>query len=165
MLTFFRAALHTVLYTDRIVRYIQVERSLLHSLLRMFHDLGMYVDAFEAPFLRTTREFYTAEAAMQLQSMDIPSYLAHVRERLTDEEGRIVHYLHISTRKALLQTTLQTLLASHVDAIIEKGFTNLMDQSRLDELSCMYTLFGLVDAHPRLRQVRVDVTISTRRPN
>jgi len=130
----------------------QVERMLLHSLLRMFHDLGMYVELFEVPFLRTTRDFYQAEAAAQLQALDVPSYLQHVRTRLHDEEQRVQHYLHLSTRKALLQTALTTLLAAHVDAILEKGFTDLMQQGRLDDLTCMYSLYSLVDELPRLRQ-------------
>ena len=53
----------------------QVERSLLHSLLRMLHDLGMYVGLFESNFLRTTRDFYAAEGAARLQALDVPSYL------------------------------------------------------------------------------------------
>jgi cullin-4 len=125
---------------------------LLHSLLRMLHDLGMYVELFEVHFLRTTRDFYVAEAATHLHVMDVPSYLQHVRSRLAQEEQRVLHYLHLSTRKALLQTALQELLAAHVDAIIEKGFTTLMEQSRIDDLTCMYNLLGLVDALPRLRQ-------------
>ena len=132
----------------------QVERMLLHSLLRMFHDLGMYSELFEAPFLRATREFYAAEAASSMQTMDVPSFLQHVRARLTQEESRVLHYLHVSTRKALLQTTLQTLLdAHHVETLLEKGFTILMEQNRLEDLTCMYSLYALVEALPRLRQV------------
>lgn len=129
---------------------------LLHSLLRMLHDLGMYVELFELPFLRTTREFYAVEAAAHLQAMDVPTFLQHVQTRLTQEEQRVQHYLHISTRKALLQTALQTLLATaHVDTLLEKGFTSLMEQGRLEDLRSMYTLLALVDALPRLRQVCV----------
>ena len=127
---------------------------LLHSLLRMLHDLGMYVELFEVPFLKTTHDFYATEAASQLQAMDVPNYLQHVRTRLSQEEQRVTHYLHISTRKALIQITLQTLLATHVDTILEKGFTMLMEQNRLDDLTCMYNLYALVDALPKLRQVR-----------
>jgi hypothetical protein len=86
---------------------------LLHSLLRMLHDLGMYVELFEVHFLRTTRDFYVAEAATHLHVMDVPSYLQHVRSRLAQEEQRVLHYLHLSTRKALLQTALQELLAAN----------------------------------------------------
>ena len=127
---------------------------LLHSLLRMFHDLGMYNESFQVPFLRTTHDFYASEAATQLQAMDVPSYLKHVRTRLAQEEQRVTHYLHISTRKALIGEVLQTLLAGHADAIIEKGFTQMMEQNQLDDLTCMYTLYALVQALPKLRQVR-----------
>jgi len=130
----------------------QVDRTLLHSLLRMFHDLAMYVELFEVPFLRATREYFAAEAATELQVMDVASYLQHVRTRLQHEEQRVVHYLHLSTRKQLLATTLQTLLAVHVDAVIEKGFATLMEQSRIDDLKNMYGLYILVDALPKLRQ-------------
>ena len=83
--------------------------------------------------------------------MDVPTYLTHVRTRLGQEEQRVVHYLHLSTRKPLLATTLQTLLATHVDAVIEKGFSELMEQSRLHDLQNMYSLYALVDALPKLR--------------
>ena len=147
---------HFHVYPHPVQLDFQVERMLLHSLLRMFHDLGMYVELFELPFLRTTREFYAAEAAAHLQAMDVPTFLQHVQTRLTQEEQRVQHYLHMSTRKALLQTALQTLLATaHVDTLLEKGFTSLMEQSRHEDLRSMYTLLALVDALPRLRQVCV----------
>ena len=44
-----------------------VERNLLHSLLRMLHDLGMYVDLFEGHFLSATHAFYATEAASRLR--------------------------------------------------------------------------------------------------
>ena len=62
---------------------------MLHALLRMLHDLGMYVELFEAPFLKGTGAFYAAEAAAQLQTLDVPSYLQHVRTRLSQEEQRV----------------------------------------------------------------------------
>ena len=52
------------------------------------------------------------------------------------------HYLHMATRKPLLQTALQMLLAAHTDAILEKGFTQLMDQNRVDDLTRMYALYA-----------------------
>lgn len=135
-------------------RAVQVERSLLHSLLRMFHDLGMYTQHFEVQFIEATTRYYETEAAAQLQARDVSSYLLHVRSRLQQEEQRVTHYLHLSTRKPLLQTTLQMLLATHIDAIIEKGFTLLMNENRVEDLTRMYSLYTHVDALPQLRQVR-----------
>ena len=118
----------------------QVARSLLHSLLRMLHDLGMYgvqhdggggggaagggaagtqgvagtqgAPQFEAQFLAATTTYYEAEAAAQLQARDVPSYLQHVRTRLQQEEQRVVHYLHLGTRKPLLQVALNDAVAN-----------------------------------------------------
>ena len=121
----------------------------------MFHDLGLYAEQFEQPFIAATSSFYVMEASAQLQSVDVPLYLQHVRSRLSQEEERVVHYLHPSTRKALVQTALQKLLTDHVDRILEKGFTLLMEQQRLEDMSRMYSLFVLVDALPKLRQASV----------
>ena len=51
-----------------------------------------------------------------------------------------------------LQVALRMLLQNHVDAILEKGFTQLMEQSRLEDLTRMYGLYAQVDALPQLRQ-------------
>lgn len=120
----------------------------------MFHDLGMYTQHFEVPFIEATTRYYETEAAAQLQARDVSSYLLHVRSRLQQEEQRVTHYLHLATRKPLLQTTLQMLLAAHIDAIIEKGFTLLMDENRVEDLTRMYSLYTHVDALPQMRQVR-----------
>ena len=57
------------------------------------------------------------------------------------------HYLQPATRRPLRQAAVATLLAAHVDAILEKGFVALMDASRVDDLKRMYHLFSLVGAH------------------
>mmetsp|Transcript_45216 Transcript_45216/g.98348 ORF Transcript_45216/g.98348 Transcript_45216/m.98348 type:complete len:737 (+) Transcript_45216:130-2340(+) len=129
----------------------QVERSLLHEVLRMLHDLGMYAAQFERHFLEATSNFYTAEAASKLQSIDVPAYLAHVKTRLLQEEQRVEHYLVSSTRKPLLHEVRQTLLAAHIDVILEKGFTQLIEATRLAELTTLYSLLAMVDALPKLR--------------
>jgi len=130
----------------------QVERSLIHELLRMFHDLNMYSSHFESHFLQATTAFYTAEAAEHLHSSDVPTYVLHVRARLQQEEQRVLHYLHISTRNPLMAAARLTLLATHVDSIIEKGFDSLIDQGRHEDLGRMYELYASVDALPKLRQ-------------
>lgn len=76
--------------------------------------------------------------------------IQHLLRTLFD--GRAPHALaDLSTRKALLASVLDALLKVHVDAVIEKGFSALMDQPRLDDLKTMYGLCALVDALPQLR--------------
>jgi len=106
----------------------QVERSLLAELLRMLYDLGLYQRHFEVAFLEATTEFYLAEGAQKLLSLDVPTLLLHVSGRLAAEEARVAHYLHASSRKPLLAAVRRTLLAVHVPAILDKGFDALVDQ-------------------------------------
>ena len=67
---------------------------------------------FEAQFLAAMTTYYEAGAAAQLQARDVPSYLQHVRTRLQQEEQRVVHYLHLGTRKPLLQVALNDAVAN-----------------------------------------------------
>lgn len=61
------------------------------------------------------------------------------------------HYLHRSTGAQLTRVVKENLLRAHVVAILEKGFDDLMDAARLDDLGRMYQLLALVDGLPQLR--------------
>ena len=50
----------------------------------MLTSLGIYGQAFEEPFLEDTATFYETEGVVQLQSLDVPDYLAHCEVRLAD---------------------------------------------------------------------------------
>uniref|UniRef100_A0A7S3REU1 Cullin-4 n=1 Tax=Strombidinopsis acuminata TaxID=141414 RepID=A0A7S3REU1_9SPIT len=145
-----RAGLLTLIEQER--NGDQVERSLLSELLRMLYDLGMYQQHFEEAFLEATTAFYLAEGAEKLHSLDVPSLLLHIESRLAAEEARVAHYLHVSSRKPLIAAVKHTLLAVHVPAILEKGFSSLLDDKRVEDLKRVYNLFGLVDELPALRQ-------------
>eukprot|EP00245_Coleochaete_scutata_P015265 TRINITY_DN6730_c1_g2_i1.p1 TRINITY_DN6730_c1_g2~~TRINITY_DN6730_c1_g2_i1.p1 ORF type:complete len:826 (+),score=198.29 TRINITY_DN6730_c1_g2_i1:104-2581(+) len=129
-----------------------VDRSLLKNLLRMFTALGIYLDSFERPFLEGTADFYAAEGTRFMQQTDVPDYLKHVETRLHEENERCLQYLDGSTRKALVATTERQLLERHTSAIIDKGFTMLMDGNRVADLNRKYLLFARVGALDSLRQ-------------
>ena len=61
------------------------------------------------------------------------------------------HYLYRSTGAQLTRVVKENLLRAHVVAILEKGFDDLMDAARLDDLGRMYQLLALVDGLPQLR--------------
>jgi len=130
----------------------QVERSLLAELLRMLYDLGLYQRHFEEQFLAASSAYYLAEGAAEMNARDVPSYLEHVASRLSREEARVAHYLHGSSRKPLMAAVRQTLLAVHVRPLLERGFADLVQHARLDDLRRMYSLFAQVNALPELRQ-------------
>ncbi|GAB2226768.1 hypothetical protein Droror1_Dr00022589 [Drosera rotundifolia] len=128
-----------------------VERTLLNHLLKMFTALGIYQESFEKPFLACTEEFYAAEGVKYMQQSDVPDYLKHVETRLHEEHERCVLYLDASTRKPLISTAEKQLLERHITAILDKGFTTLMDANRIEDLQRMYILFSRVNALESLR--------------
>ncbi|KAL3520226.1 hypothetical protein ACH5RR_018375, partial [Cinchona calisaya] len=129
-----------------------VDRTLLYHLLKMFTALGIYSESFEKPFLERTSEFYAAEGVKYMQQSDVPDYLKHVEIRLHEEHERCLLYLDSSTRKPLVATAERRLLECHIVAILDKGFTMLMDGHRNEDLQRVYTLFFRVNAFESLRQ-------------
>ncbi|CAM6082064.1 unnamed protein product [Calypogeia fissa] len=129
-----------------------VDRTLLKHLLRMFSALTIYAESFERPFLECTADFYAAEGTRFMQQTDVPDYLKHVEARLHEENDRCLLYLDAGTRKPLVATAEKQLLDRHTNAILEKGFSVLMDANRVGDLQRMYTLFVRVSALESLRQ-------------
>ncbi|KAK6124066.1 hypothetical protein DH2020_042191 [Rehmannia glutinosa] len=129
-----------------------VDRTLLSHLLKFFTALGIYPESFEKPFLECTSEFYAAEGVKYIQQSDVPDYLKHVETRLQEEHERCQLYLDASTRKSLVATAERQLLERHISAILDKGFTVLMDGKRIEDLHRVYVLFSRVNALESLRQ-------------
>ncbi|KAK1305136.1 Cullin-4 [Acorus calamus] len=129
-----------------------VDRTLLNHLLRMFTAVGIYTESFEKPFLECTSEFYASEGVKYMQQSDVPDYLKHVEVRLHEEHERCLLYLDASTKKPLVTTAESQLLQHHTSAILDKGFTMLMDAKRIEDLQRMYTLFSRVNALESVRQ-------------
>ncbi|KAL6282644.1 hypothetical protein ACE6H2_013573 [Prunus campanulata] len=75
-----------------------------------------------------------------------------LQTRLHEEHERCLIYLDASTRKPLVATAEKQLLERHIPAILDKGFTLLMDGNRIEDLQRMYTLFSRVNALESLRQ-------------
>jgi len=121
-----------------------VDRSLLKSLLRMLSDLQMYQEAFEMEFLRATDRLYAAEGQQLMHDRDVPEYIAHVDKRLSEENGRLLHYLDSSTRKSLITTVEKQLLQEHVVQLLEKGLDQLLEENRTADLTLIYSLFSRV---------------------
>ncbi|KAJ4878119.1 Cullin-4 [Raphanus sativus] len=138
-----------------------VNRTLLSHLLKMFTALGIYTESFEKPFLECTSEFYAAEGMKYMQQYDVPEYLKHVEGRLHEENEKCILYIDASTRKPLISTVEKQLLERHTLAILDKGFTPLMDGRRTEDLQRMYTLFSRVTALESMRQALSSYTRKT----
>eukprot|EP01112_Ceratiomyxa_fruticulosa_P022104 TRINITY_DN8006_c0_g2_i1.p1 TRINITY_DN8006_c0_g2~~TRINITY_DN8006_c0_g2_i1.p1 ORF type:complete len:753 (-),score=129.64 TRINITY_DN8006_c0_g2_i1:148-2406(-) len=128
-----------------------VDRGLIKSLLRMFMSLGQYNDKFEQPFLESSSEFYGKEGERYIDETDVADYLKHVEKRLLEENERVMHYLDIGTKKALITVVERQLLENHVGNILKKGFQPLMNDNRTTDLSRMYVLLARVNALDKLK--------------
>lgn len=121
-----------------------VDRQLLKSLLRMLADLQIYNVVFEKRFLDATDVLYNKEGQQLMQQCDVPEYLVHVNRRLHEESERLLLYLDHSTRKPLIACIEQNLIANHLTAILQKGLDQLLDETRLPDLTLLYQLFGRI---------------------
>ena len=60
--------------------------------------LDVYKDAFQAPFLKSTIAYYSAESHDFVQKNSISDYMKKAEARLLEETDRIDLYLHDTTR-------------------------------------------------------------------
>lgn len=83
---------------------------------------------------------YSVEGESCLQSLEVPEYLKHVEKRFVEENNRQLHYLQSSTRPLLINCLERYLIGDHVPLILQKGFDQLVDENRLDDLRLLYQL-------------------------
>jgi len=124
-----------------------IDVSLVHSLASMLSAVGVYAKVFEVPFLSSTAHYFASESARLIDSMDLPTYLSHVEARLLSEANRVTTSLDASTRRPLIATTERHLLATHVQALLVKGFDTLCSEDRVADLARLWSLYGRVDAN------------------
>ncbi|RGB34735.1 Cullin family-domain-containing protein [Rhizophagus diaphanus] len=132
-----------------------VDRSLLHSLIHMFIDLGIYCPSFENLFLMETRNYYHHEGISLVSEITVPRYLKHVKKRLREESDRVSNYLDWKTKNPLTKVVDDELIKRHVDTLLEKGFNDMMEDQHADEhiqeLGRLYDLLARVNSLDRLR--------------
>ncbi|BGO96947.1 hypothetical protein JCM10021v2_000583 [Rhodotorula toruloides] len=114
-----------------------------------------YKTAFEQAFLKQTEEFYARESARLLIECDCPSFLQRINRRLEEESTRAQSYLKASTEPLLMSLLDNVLIEQHLASILEhpaSGLSTLIQDSRIEDLKLLYTLFGRVGkGHPALQ--------------
>lgn len=137
----------------------QISRPLLKSLIRMFVDLNLYATSFEPLFLNQTEKFFETEGKFKYDELEVAEYLKYVEDRLQDEAERVGNYLDRSTRKPLIHTVENVLLERNARNLIDKGFTFLLDNSRLTDLSRLYRLFARVNSLDAIKNAFKDYVV------
>jgi cullin-4 len=117
-----------------------VDRAALASAGRMFSTLGVYASRLEPALLTDARKWYRAEAVARLDALDAASYLTQAEERLRAERERTQPYLPERTVADLTQIAEVELVAQHADACLSRGFVQLCDAARIEDLARMYRL-------------------------
>ncbi|ORX90832.1 Cullin-domain-containing protein, partial [Basidiobolus meristosporus CBS 931.73] len=123
----------------------------LKSLLRMYSDLGIYLNGFERPFLEATTLIYRGAASERIANMEIQDYLLYVEERLLKEKERCLLYLDEKTRRPLIELVEHELVKKHAKALLEKGFESLVNTNARADLSRLYILLERVGELELLR--------------
>ncbi|KAI9493546.1 ubiquitin-protein ligase, cullin 4 [Zychaea mexicana] len=117
-----------------------IDKELVRSLITMLLELNLYVDAFEPVFLKSTREYYNAEADRLLRELTIPDYLLHANRRYKEEgDERIQAYLEQTSRTRLLESVKAQFVYLKIGQILEKGFDAMMDTMEKEPLRILYT--------------------------
>lgn len=117
-----------------------IERSLVKNLLTMLYKLQLYQTIFEVEFIQSSESLYSVEGESLLQQLEIPEYLKHVEKRFNEENNRLLHYLHQSTRPLIISCLEKFLIADHVNTILQKGFDSMLDDMRIPDLKLLYQL-------------------------
>jgi cullin-4 len=104
----------------------------------------IYQTIFETEFIKASEKLYQLEGTSLLENLDMPEYLRHVEKRFNEENNRLLHYLHISSKPALIACLEKYLIGEHVASLLTKGFEALMEESRLDDLKLLYQLLSRV---------------------
>lgn len=100
-----------------------------------------------------------------MQRLEIPEYLKHVEKRFNEEYNRLLHYLHSSTKYALLVVSQfffkhlflllfnrvpliscleKQLIAEHIPTMLNKGLDSMLDEHRIDDLKLLYQLVSRI---------------------
>mmetsp|Transcript_4438 Transcript_4438/g.18948 ORF Transcript_4438/g.18948 Transcript_4438/m.18948 type:complete len:625 (-) Transcript_4438:4175-6049(-) len=123
-----------------------IDKSLFKRLLTMFASTKMNTSQLEQSILSVTTNYFRVKSLENLQENDIVTYLRYVERQMSLESERI-SCLHPSTRRALSVVLEKNLLVSHLSSILAKGFDQLCDETRVEDLKLLYRLFGVADLH------------------
>eukprot|EP00800_Vazella_pourtalesii_P022935 TRINITY_DN9108_c0_g1_i7.p1 TRINITY_DN9108_c0_g1~~TRINITY_DN9108_c0_g1_i7.p1 ORF type:complete len:781 (+),score=101.85 TRINITY_DN9108_c0_g1_i7:78-2420(+) len=132
-----------------------IDRTVLKNIIRMLIDLQLYSEDFESKFIFETTKLYQICSKTRIQdgSFSLPEYLDYISLILTQENDKILHYLDSTTRKLLNPCIRKQLIEDHIDAIINKGFDDLLRADRIRELLMMYDfLCSVKNGEDKLRE-------------
>ncbi|KNC49408.1 Cullin 4 [Thecamonas trahens ATCC 50062] len=129
-----------------------VDSEIVVRLVQMLVALQLYEDHVEAKFVDATAAFYAQEGGVKLAQLGLPSYLAHVQARITEESERLTRYGTVAlSGERVLALVDEHLIRANVEVVLEQGgLSELLNASMHEPLATLYGLLGRVSALPAL---------------
>jgi cullin 1 len=101
---------------------LDVEKSVIKSLVTMYRDLSLYPDYFETPFLKASRDYYQEKGQEMVRKLTPAEFLLYCEEQLAAEVERLECYLDMErTQEALLKAVEDHLIAEHIHQVLNEG--------------------------------------------
>jgi len=129
-----------------------IDRLAIKNACQMLMMLGIetrnvYEEDFESHFLKQSAEFYKIESQKFLEENSASVYIRKVEARINEEAERATHYLDETTEPRIVEVVEEELIKRHMKTIVEmegSGVVHMLKNNRMDDLACMYKLFGRV---------------------
>jgi len=129
-----------------------IDRGAIKNACQMLMMLGIdtrnvYEEDFESHFLKQSAEFYKIESQKFLAENSASVYIHKVEARINEEAERATHYLDESTEQRIVEVVEEELIKRHMRTIVEmegSGVVHMLKNNRMEDLACMYKLFGRV---------------------
>ena len=120
--------------------------------MRLLITLDIYAAKFETPFLIDTKRFFTFEGDALIHSVDTTQFLQLVDKRFLEAMEMVRKYLDPATKRPLMDTVERYLLKPHAAILVERGFKQMLDNNRREELKRMFLLYERISELPLLKQ-------------
>jgi len=129
-----------------------IDRLAIKNACQMLMMLGIdtrnvYEEDFESHFLKQSAEFYKIESQKFLEENSASVYIHKVEARINEEAERATHYLDETTEPRIVEVVEEELIKRHMKTIVEmegSGVVHMLKNNRMEDLACMYKLFGRV---------------------
>lgn len=118
-----------------------VDCGLIRSLVGMLSAINMY-SKFESDLLAESNKYFLNQSKSKLDELDIRVYLELAEKTLNDEEKRATAYLEPSTLRPLVKLCQTNFIGSNMILIASRGLSDMMINSRHDDLKRLYKLFS-----------------------
>ncbi|KAG0186717.1 Cullin-2 [Apophysomyces sp. BC1034] len=105
--------------------------------------LQLYIEEFERPYLVHTKRYYESEAAREIASGNVGSFMRKVSQRLQQEIMRNNQYCHSTSHPRIVKEFEAQYIFAYRDRIIDE-FENMLREERYEDCTLAYRILGRI---------------------